>query len=82
MKAAGIQRGAMEYEKEIAGYITRKHVYEIAKLKSEDTLWQMVDLKVICEKVIDMAYCCGVHVSASDKIIEPTSPSVESSANS
>ena len=37
-------------------------VYEIAKIKSEDEMWQEFDLKVICEKVIDEAYTCGVHV--------------------
>ena len=38
-------------------------MYEIAKLKSEDERWQMVDLKDICERVIDEAYTIGVHVS-------------------
>ena len=65
-QAAGIDRGAMDNTKEIAGYITRKHVYEIAKLKSEDTLWQMFDLKEICERVIDEAYTCGIHVTLID----------------
>ena len=63
MQAAGIQRGAMDYETETVGWITRKHVYEIAKLKSEDPLWQMVDLQDICKKVIDIAYKMGVKAS-------------------
>lgn len=46
----------------MAGYITRKHVYEIAKLKSEDSLWQMFDLEDICQHVIDHAYTIGIHV--------------------
>ena len=62
-QAAGIQRGAMQpFSGQVAGMITRKHVYEIAKIKSEDEMWQEFDLKVICEKVIDEAYTCGVHV--------------------
>lgn len=35
-QAAGIQRGAMYPGGEIAGRITRKHLYEIAKIKAED----------------------------------------------
>ena len=61
-QAAGIQRGAMEFDKQIAGMISRKHVFEIAKIKSEDEMWQEFDLKVICEKVIDEAYTMGVKV--------------------
>ena len=44
MQAAGIQRGAMEGTRQTAGMITRKHVYEIAKIKSEDEYWQVVML--------------------------------------
>ena len=61
-QAAGIQRGAMEYSNQVAGMITRRHVYEIAKIKSEDEMWQEFDLEVICEKVIDVAYTMGVQV--------------------
>ena len=34
-QAAGITRGAMDPETQVAGYITRKHVYEIAMIKSK-----------------------------------------------
>ena len=61
-QAAGIQRGAMKFSEQIAGYITRKHVYEIAKIKSEDEMWEEFDLKVICERIIDEAYKNGIHV--------------------
>ncbi len=61
-QAAGIQRGAMMGTKQVAGKITRKHVYEIAKIKSEDELWQEFDLKDICEKVVDEAFTMGVIV--------------------
>ena len=61
-QAAGIQRGAMQFSNQTAGMITRKHVYEIAKIKSEDEMWQEFDLKDICERVIDEAYTIGVRV--------------------
>ena len=59
---SGIQRGAMQHAHQVSGLITRKHVYEIAKIKSEDEMWQEFDLKDICEKVIDEAYTIGIHV--------------------
>lgn len=62
-QAAGIQRGAMVPMREVAGKITRKQVYEIAKLKSEDSLWQMKDLEVLCKHVIDEAFTIGIIVS-------------------
>jgi len=61
-QAAGIQRGAMEHAYQVAGKISRRHVYEIAKIKSEDEMWQEFDLKDICEKIIDEAYLIGVRV--------------------
>lgn len=61
-QAAGIQRGAMESTKQVAGKITRKHVYEIAKIKSEDELWQEFDLKDICDTIVDEAYTIGIQV--------------------
>jgi hypothetical protein len=42
--------------------ITRKHVYEIAKIKQEDEMWQEFDLRVICDLIIDKAYLMGVWV--------------------
>ena len=38
-------------------------MYEIARMKSEEERWQMVDMQEICERVVDEAYQCGVHVS-------------------
>jgi len=61
-QAAGIQRGAMEHAYQVAGKISRRHVYEIAKIKSEDEMWQEFDLKDICEKIIDEAYLIGIRV--------------------
>ena len=61
-QAAGIQRGATKHSEQVSGMISRRHVYEIAKIKSEDEMWQEFDLKDICEKVIDEAYLMGVRV--------------------
>ena len=48
--------------KEIAGYITVKHVYEIAKVKSADPMYDCVPLQHICELVIESARKAGVQV--------------------
>ncbi len=46
----------MESTKEVVGLLTRKHIYEIAKIKSQDQYWQMVDLQVssdLNERIFD-----------------------------
>merc|ERR1712117_566295 len=61
-QAAGVKRGAMCPGQEVTGYITRKHLYEIAKIKSEDPPLQMVDLQEICRQLIDTAHSLGIKV--------------------
>lgn len=45
-QAAGIQRGAMSSGIEVAGKITLKHLYEIAKIKLEDPPNALLSLEV------------------------------------
>lgn len=45
-QAAGIQRGAMEAGREIAGKITLKHLYEIAAIKLQDPPNALLSLEV------------------------------------
>nr|ACO12027.1 39S ribosomal protein L11, mitochondrial precursor [Lepeophtheirus salmonis] len=59
-QAAGISRGAMKNE--IVGMVTRKHVYEIAKLKSEDPLLQMIDLQEIVQRICVSARRVGIKI--------------------
>lgn len=47
---------------EIVGKISLKHVYEIAKIKSQDREYQIYDLPEICKKVIGAAKSCGIQV--------------------
>ncbi|KAF2360729.1 Ribosomal protein L11/L12 [Trinorchestia longiramus] len=61
-QAAGIQRGAMQYNKETVGWITLKHVYEIAVIKSRDPSLELTPLKQICEMVIGQATHMGIKV--------------------
>lgn len=60
--AAGVKKGAMKPGKEIAGRVSLRHVYEIAKIKSEDSCWENIPLKTICESVICTAHSCGIEV--------------------
>ena len=47
---------------EIAGKITLKHVYEIAKIKQLDPPNKFLPLQVICQQVISSAHTCGIEV--------------------
>lgn len=61
-QAAGAERGAMDPSKEIAGYLTVKHIYEIAKIKSNDYTYECVDIKDIFRDVMKSARSLGVKV--------------------
>ncbi|XP_045776245.1 39S ribosomal protein L11, mitochondrial [Maniola jurtina] len=61
-QAAGINRGAMEPVRETSGKITLKHLYEIAKIKSQDPTLEWKPLKEICTMLIATARTCGIEV--------------------
>lgn len=61
-QAAGLTRGAMDSGSEVAGWITLKHVYEIAVIKSRDPPLELTPLKQICELVIGTARSCGIEI--------------------
>lgn len=50
-QAAGIPRGAMYPGNEVSGKITRKHLYEIAKIKLEDPPNALLSLEVLSTRV-------------------------------
>ncbi|KAL3083197.1 hypothetical protein niasHS_010999 [Heterodera schachtii] len=64
-QAAGIRRNRQE-EGEIVGMISVKHVYEIAKVKSQDKSLIGVPLKEICQLVIERADSIGIKVQNED----------------
>lgn len=62
-QATGAERGAMRADLgEIAGKLSLKHVYEIAKVKSKDDWYDCVPLKDICQEIIDEARYMGFEV--------------------
>ena len=61
-QAAGVKRGAQYPGREVTGYITRKHLYEIAVVKSQDPPLQMEDLQEVCRLLIDSANSLGIKV--------------------
>jgi len=69
-QAAGVKRGAMYPGREVTGYITRKHLYEIALVKSQDPPLQMVDLQEVCRQLIDSANSLGIKVVDSIDPVE------------
>ncbi|CAK1552240.1 unnamed protein product [Leptosia nina] len=62
LPAAGTNRGAMEPVKEMCGKITIKHIYEIAKIKSQDPPLEWRSLKEICVMLLSQARTCGIEV--------------------
>lgn len=61
-QAAGIETGAASVGHEVAGYITLRHVYEIAKIKMQDPPNALMTHKQMCERMIGTARSCGVEV--------------------
>ncbi|XP_058812650.1 large ribosomal subunit protein uL11m [Topomyia yanbarensis] len=61
-QAAGIQRAAMMPGREIAGKITRKHLYEIAQIKLNDPPNALLTLQQMCNALIGVARTCGIEV--------------------
>jgi len=61
-QAAGIQRGSMEQNGEIAGKVTLKHVYEIALIKQQDPFLRFIHLESLCNQIIGTARSCGIEV--------------------
>lgn len=47
---------------EVAGKVTLKHVYEIAKIKQQDPTQSFLSLETICKQVVSCARTCGIEV--------------------
>ncbi|XP_052274938.1 39S ribosomal protein L11, mitochondrial-like isoform X2 [Dreissena polymorpha] len=63
-QAAGCRKGAIESH-EVAGIVTLKHVYEIAKIKSADSCNRGKTLEEVCQSVIGTAHSIGIKVERS-----------------
>jgi large subunit ribosomal protein L11 len=63
-KAANIEKGAGQPGHEVAGSVSLKHIYEIAKIKRQDPSMVEVPLQKICAQIIGSARSCGVKVVA------------------
>jgi large subunit ribosomal protein L11 len=61
-QAAGMKTGVASPGKEVGGTISLKHVYEIAKIKQQDTRLQGISLESLCKSVIATGKSCGVKV--------------------
>lgn len=47
---------------EVAGKITLKHLYEIAKIKSEDPPLVLLSLQQIAQMLVGIARTCGIEI--------------------
>lgn len=61
-KAANIEKGSSKPGHEIAGVISLKHIYEIAKVKQTDENHKNLTLKSICSMIISVASLVGLKV--------------------
>uniref|UniRef100_T1JKG6 Large ribosomal subunit protein uL11m n=1 Tax=Strigamia maritima TaxID=126957 RepID=T1JKG6_STRMM len=61
-QAAGCQTAATHQGEEVAGKITLKHIYEIAKIKHKDPPLEIRSLKAVCYLLIGTAQSCGIKV--------------------
>lgn len=64
-QAAGLDRGAMNPGKEIAGKITLRHLYEIAQIKIKDPPNALLTLEQYTQMLVGVARTCGVEVVRS-----------------
>ncbi|OWK17380.1 MRPL11 [Cervus elaphus hippelaphus] len=62
--AAGIEKGARNTGKEVAGLVTLKHVYEIARVKAQDDAFALQDapLSSVVRSIIGSARSLGIRV--------------------
>ncbi|KAI8871326.1 ribosomal protein L11 [Ramicandelaber brevisporus] len=62
LKAAGIEKGSGSTGHEVAGKISLKHIYEIAKIKQHDENLRHLPLRSICRMLIATSNTMGVLV--------------------
>ncbi|XP_023620869.1 39S ribosomal protein L11, mitochondrial isoform X1 [Myotis lucifugus] len=62
--AAGIEKGARQTGKEVAGLVTLKHVYEIACVKAQDDAFALRDMPLssVVRSIIGSARSLGIRV--------------------
>jgi large subunit ribosomal protein L11 len=61
-RAAGIEKGASNPGTEVIGKVSLKHVYEIAKIKQQDSNLKHLSLQSICGSIIGVAKSIGIQV--------------------
>lgn len=62
MQCAGIEKGSDKPGQEIAGEVSMKHIYEIAKIKQTDEHLNHIELPSLCRSIISSAKSIGVAV--------------------
>lgn len=61
-QAAGIDLGAMKPGHEVAGKITYRHLYEIARIKLQDPPNALLTHQQMCQMLVGVARTCGVEI--------------------
>ncbi|GAB1597734.1 39S ribosomal protein L11, mitochondrial-like [Argonauta hians] len=66
-QAAGIEKGMLHGGSEVAGMLTLKHIYEIAKVKTTEPAFLGMSLENICKCLIGTCRSCGIKIVPSLK---------------
>jgi len=79
-QAAGAKKGASRSGKQVAGIITLKHVYEIAKIKGTDHEFALLTEEEMCKKIILAAKPIGIKVVKDISVQEFAEHQIERAA--
>ena len=61
-QCAGVEKGAHKPGHEVAGEVSLKHIYEIAKIKQTDDHLKHISLEGLCRTIISSAKSMGIKV--------------------
>eukprot|EP00239_Pterosperma_sp_CCMP1384_P000036 CAMPEP_0197843500 /NCGR_PEP_ID=MMETSP1438-20131217/385_1 /TAXON_ID=1461541 /ORGANISM="Pterosperma sp., Strain CCMP1384" /LENGTH=124 /DNA_ID=CAMNT_0043453683 /DNA_START=313 /DNA_END=687 /DNA_ORIENTATION=+ len=67
-KAAGLTKGSTSPGHSTAGFLTLKHVYEIAKIKKQDPSNVLIDLPSICRNIMGTCRAMGIKVLTKEEM--------------
>ncbi|KAK3714381.1 hypothetical protein QZH41_020628 [Actinostola sp. cb2023] len=70
--AAGIEKGAQKPGREVAGTVTLKQIYEIAKIKKEDKAFRNVPLESVCKTIMGSARSIGIEIITGQDTQNPS----------
>ncbi len=78
--AAGVRKGSAKPKHEIVGSVSVKHIYEIAKVKSEDPGFEGQTMFAVCRCIAATARSMGIGVTNEQSEISENSEETSNQA--